>query len=72
MREDNAAEAGRLVVSDTAVECELVTAPEDQCDTAGLNEHGFFGLLACPAQPLIERPRLFAVFSGLLSLDHSP
>ena len=56
MRENNAAEAGRLVVSDAAVERELVTAPEDQRNTAGLNEHGFFDLLALPAQSLVERP----------------
>jgi Lipid II flippase MurJ len=54
--EHNATKAGRLVVIHAAVERKLVATPEDYCETACLNEHGFFGFLADPSHVLIERP----------------
>jgi len=54
--EHNATETGRLVVTDGAVARKLVTTPDNQGDTACLNEHSFFGLLADPAHPVIKRP----------------
>ncbi len=56
MREGDAAEATCLSVRNTAVARELVTAPQDECDAAGLKEHGLFDLLALPTQPLVKRP----------------
>ena len=54
--EGDAPKTSTLPVGDAAVECELLPAPQDDPDTARLQEHGLLDLLALPTQPLVERP----------------